>query len=331
MSKRKRRVGAASYQHGYETRDKGGSSRQYIDWKKCCPDGRPDFYEPKKGRMAGNIIPYEIKSKLHPLVKEGKMKIGDMDFVLDVWVHMYVPPSSTHVLCPKKNYRKPCPICDYVSELYEKGDKEAAGKLKARRRVLYNFQPIVDGEPGGLKVFEVSHYLYHKELMEEAYELEPGNDVLPFAEIDGGKIVQCRVVDGDLDKSVAFKSFKFRDREEEISQDVLDKAISFDEGLILLPPKEIEGILYGADDDDDEDEEEDKPKSSKKKPKDDDEEDADEEESSKRRNKKADKDEDDEEDSRGKKCPHGYKWGEADDHKECEKCKKWDPCMDAQK
>jgi hypothetical protein len=333
---KKRRLSGSTYQERYDNRNEGGSGRKgFIDWKKAAKDKEVKFYEPREGTNKVNIIPFEVKSKLHPMVRAGKMEIGDLDFVLDVWIHRRIGPSETDVLCPKKNYGRSCPDCDLSSKYYDEGKKDEGKAHRATRRVLLNVQPIIRGEAEALKVFDVSHYLFLTELVEEANECANGKDVIHFADIESGKVVKFRATETQLGKNkmMEFKSFAFLDREEELDEDLIDQAISFDEGLILLSAEDIEKILYGQDEDEEEDEKEkDNGKSSKK------DEDEEEEEPKKKKDKSKDEEDDEEEEkpkkdkksSKKKECPASHKWAEADSHKECKKCEVWEECLDDQ-
>lgn len=94
------------------------------------------------------------------------------------------------------------------------------------------------------------------------------------------------------------------------------------------------------DDDDDnsegsQDDDDDTPKKKSRKLDDDDDEEEHPKKGPVRKSKKPADDDDDEEEEKpkkksGKKCPHGYKFGEdCDEHKECKKCKLFDDCADA--
>ncbi len=240
---------AKRYQASYESKGSMGGKVGVMDWKKV--DGEVQFFSPVEGRNRINIIPYVIKSKNHPLVKKGEFEIGDKDYVMDVYVHRGVGPSEASVLCLKNTYGKPCPICEQSQVLRKQGKEEEAGALKASRRVFYNVQDLKN--PDTLKVFEASHYLFEKELIDEARDDDEGGFV-DFADEETGKEIKFRcskVTKGKLEFN-EFKSFSFEDRDENIPDELLENAISFDEILRVPTYDEVEKILYGRDDDDDE-------------------------------------------------------------------------------
>lgn len=348
---------AKRYKQSHESSD-GGSSNgsKIINWRSADSDVK--FFQAAIGKNAINIIPYEIKSKNHPLVRSGSMEIGDLDYVLDIWTHRFVGPSETNVLCLKRTYGKACPICEESQKLFKAGKEDEAKSLKASRRVIYNIEDVKKA-PGKLQVFEASHYLFEQELIDEARSEEDGEETfVQFADIEDGAIVKFRAnksTKGGFDFT-EYKSFSFEEREEAIDSDLLDAAISFDEFLIVPTYEQVQAILYGVDEDGDEDgDDEDAPKSSKKNSKkpalkdEDGDEDSDDEAPPARPPKKptkpATKDEDEDEDgdeespkpskksksSGGKsKCPHGYAYGEdVDEYDECEDCELWSKCADS--
>lgn len=334
------------YQVSYESKESGAPAKAGImNWKKV--EGDVTFFSPIEGRNRINIIPYIIKTKNHPLVKRGEFEIGDKDYVMDVFVHRGIGPSEASVLCLKSTYGKPCPICEQSAILRKQGKEEEAGALKASRRVFYNIQDMK--EPDKLKVFETSHYLFEKELIDEARDDEEGG-FIDFADPIDGKEIKFRASDvqkGSI-KYKEFKSFSFEDRDDPISDELLESAISFDEIMNVPTYEEVEKILFGQDDDEDKpaknsskeyeddnsDEDEDRPvKKSSKKYDDEDDDDSDDEDDEPKAKKPAKQtDEDDDEPEPPKKscgkCPFGHCFGKDDDkYDDCDDCDVWDKCV----
>lgn len=274
VNKKKKSGGLAKrYSSSYGSRDGGSSSKGgVINYRNY--DGEVTFFSPTEGKHRINIIPYTIKSKNHPLVKRGEAEIGEQDYIMDFYVHRGVGPAEKSVLCLKNTYGKPCPICEYAASLRKKGKEEEAKALKPSRRAAYNIEDLK--EPGKIKVFETSHYLFEKELIEEARDDDEGG-FIDFADPEEGMEIKFRAsktTKGNMEFT-EFKSFAFEDRDEPISEELLDAAISFDELLTVPTYEEVEKILYGDDEeeDSDEDEEEDEKPSKKSKSHDEDDED----------------------------------------------------------
>ena len=334
---------AKRMQVSYESKESGNTSRKSVlDWKKV--DGEVTFFKPTEGKNRINIIPYVIKTKNHPLVKKGEFSVGDSDYVMDFFIHKSVGPTESSVLCLKSTFGKPCPVCELQAKLRKEGKEDEAKALKPSRRVAYNIEDTK--EPGKLKVFETSHYLFEKELIDEARDDEE-NGFVDFADPEEGKEVKFRASKTSQGgyEFLEFKSFGFEDRDEKISSKLLKQAISFDEILTIPTYEEVEKILYGAEDSDDsgdeenDDEEEEKPsKKSSKEDSDDEEEEedekpskskkeviADDEEEEEKPSKKSSKEDSDDEPK--KKCPFGHKYGvDTDVYDDCDTCDCWANC-----
>lgn len=266
---------AKRYQASYESKGSSGGRTGVMDWKKV--DGEIEFFSPQEGRNRINIIPYTIKTKNHPLVKKGEFEIGDKDYVMDVWTHRGVGPTEATVLCLKNTFGKPCPICEQSALLRKQGKEDDASALKPSRRVFYNVQDLKN--PDKLKIFEASHYLFEKELIDEARDDDEGGFV-DFADEETGKEIKFRcskVTKGKMEFN-EFKSFSFEDRDENIPDELLESAVSFDEIMNVPTYEEVEKILYGRDEDEDEQDEKPATKPRKKQVNDDEDEEEDEQE-----------------------------------------------------
>lgn len=329
MIKGKKSKLAKRYQASYQSKDSdNGGKVGVFDWKKI--DTEISFFSPVEGRNRINIIPYEIKTKNHPLVKRGEFEIGDLDYVLDFFVHRNVGPSESSVVCLKNTFGKPCPICEQSALLRKQGKEQEANELKPSRRVIYNVQDLK--EPEKVKVFETSHFLFEKELIDESRDEEGG--FVDFADPTDGKEIKfrCQEVQKGSMKFKEYKSFSFEDRDEEIDDELLEQAVSFDEVIRIPTYDEVQKILFGEED---EDEIEESPKKKKVVEEDEETDEDDEIELPKKKSKQVvEETEDDDEDeieepkkSSGK-CPYGHKFGkDCDEHDDCDNCKIWDSCF----
>ena len=321
---------AGRYDESYKSRNQGGSRKGVLDWSKH--EGDVKFYKLKEGQNKIDIVPYVIKSKDHPLVKKGSLKVGDLDYTLDVWVHKGIGPVETDAVCLKKNFGKPCPICDQSDEFNRAGKKEESDAYKAKRRVFYNVRDAMKPDEG-IMVLEQSHFKFEKELIEEARNGADGEGITDFADPEEGKTVKFRGSAGSFKghTSIEPKNFQFVDRAEAVGKALMKTAISFDELIVMYTADQLLAIMNGADDDEDEDEEEEAPppKASKaKKPKDDE---ADDEPPARTRAKKEEVEDEEEAPASDKPtCPAGGKYGKDNDElPECEDCKLWKDCARA--
>ena len=233
------------FERSYESRDdKKRAVVKALNFKKI---GNVEFYKPEEGNNAIDILPYEIKTKNHPLVRTGEAQIGEWDYLLDYFVHKTVGAGNAQVLCLKNTFGKPCPICEQMANYRKQGKDEEAKALKPSRRVCYN---VLDPKDGKVKIFDVSHFLFEKELIEEARDGGNGEYIM-FSHPENGKTVSFRAVveKAPTGEYLKFKGFKFLDREP-ISEEVLNKTISLDEAMTVPTFEEVERLFFNADDTD---------------------------------------------------------------------------------
>jgi hypothetical protein len=308
---------ANRYNEAYGSRNQGGARKSVLDWSQH--EGEVKFYKIKEGNNKLDIVPYVIASSNHPLVKRGTLKVGDLDYTLDIWVHKNIGPSESDMFCLKKNYGKPCPICDQAEDYKKEGKKEAFDAYKAKRRVFYNVSDVLKPDEG-LMVLEQSHFLFEKELIEEAKNSADGEGIVDFADPDEGKTVKFRgsATSYQGHASIEPKNFGFIDRANPTTK-LVKKAIAFDALLTVNTSEQMAALMYGEDEapEADDEEEDEKPVA-------------------KRAAKHVEEDDDDEPPAKkpakedGPTCPHGYRFGKDNDDKpECEDCKVWKDCARA--
>jgi len=106
----------------------------------------------------------------------------------DYWIHYKLGPEGrTNEVCPKTAGRDVrCPICEAVAKLYRMNtpeDKELAGRLRAKKRHLFNVIDLDDKEKG-IQILEVGINVY-KDLVSfithpkwgDLLDLDKGRDV----------------------------------------------------------------------------------------------------------------------------------------------------------
>lgn len=246
-------LGSRYQQQAANSESYGEARQSFMNWA----GAKLKFFAMKKDmdRVNLNILPYQITSQKHPEVVAGRRKVGQWDYLLDVWVHRNMGPNKKDMLCPKSTYGKACPACEERQKLYDEGRDEEAKAFTPSRRAIYNIQLIGrNGPEDAPMIFATSHQCFNKELIEEATASSKGPVPIPFASIGpDGKVVSFRVSEKALgtNKFCEAKSFQFLDRDEEISDEVLEQCVSLDERLIVPTTKQILDAMYGNDEEDD--------------------------------------------------------------------------------
>jgi hypothetical protein len=300
----------------YESKDRGAGSRpSAMDWKKIDD---VKFFKPKEGKNIIDIVPYIIKTKNDPLVKTGDAKIGDQSYMLDLFIHSNIGPTQAQIICLKETFGKPCPICEQRQQFYNESKKTEAGALRAKRTCFYNIREYEHTTSNGkdswipsdeITIWNISHFLFQKELIEEAKASADDGGIVDFVDVEDGKSVCFRAAETESninDKNVKFleyKSFSFKDRKKKLDDSWLEKSISFDDLMIMHTYDEIKKILFGDEEDDTDSDDEDEKQKTKGKTKghpvdedEDDEESDDEEEDSDESDDEDDSDDEDETD-----------------------------------
>ncbi|MCP4336625.1 MAG: hypothetical protein GY679_02110 [Mycoplasma sp.] len=245
--KKKRQKLAERQKKNVEQRDsKGGvTGKRYASF----PEGT-EFYKTEVGNNKISIVPYEIETNNHP---GNDLKKGDLDYLLDIHVHSFIGLNGDSFLCPKKNYGKPCPICEENQKLYDEGDTDSAKKLLPKRRAIYN---VIDEKDGKNKVFDVSHFLFEKEMMEKIAALEEDNEVVNPSDEEDGNIIKFRATEKKATgySFQEYKDFTFLDREP-LEEEDIDAALNLDKYLVIPKYDEMYVSLHGESPNDSDDEE----------------------------------------------------------------------------
>jgi hypothetical protein len=230
----------------YSDKDKGGVKGQGLLNLK---DHDVKFFEPKEGLNEIDILPFIVGSDNHPKKEE-----GNAAYVLDVFSHRGIGITNNSFICLKNTYGKPCPICEERALMFEEGRKKEAKKLKPTRRVIYNVVDL-NGETEDILLWETSHFLFEKELLEEAYA--SSDEIITFADLEDGKSIKFRGAEEEIEDNtfLKYKSFKFLDREP-YEEDIIHETLPLDELLIVPTYEEVRNAFHDISDEDEEDEEE---------------------------------------------------------------------------
>jgi hypothetical protein len=238
------------YENAAASKDEGqfGGGVRAIDMSKIAKER---IYTPQIGSYVDlHIIPAPITNPNHPDVLNGKYAVGDWVFSTDLWVHRGVGAGRDDIICPKKNFHRPCPICEKSNQLYQAGRIDDSKSLKLTRRSWLN---VVICDPQGnalsdVLAWEVSYALFTSKLLEAAMAEQRGRGVTPFADPQNGSIITFHIIEESIGKNkfADYDSFRLTKRANPISDEVLMRAISFDSLMQVQDEKFIENILQGV-------------------------------------------------------------------------------------
>jgi hypothetical protein len=226
-------------QESYNSKDSSGKFKS-IFIKDAL--GKVEFWKCSEDEHFINIIPY-LAGKNNPNVKE-----GNWAYNLDIFVHRKVGVNEDSFICLSRSFGRKCPICDEQARLrsLDDYDDKFVKSLNPTRRVVYNIE-CIDSEKEsrkGIQLFDVSHFLFEKELAEIAKKPRGGGFIL-FSHPDEGKTVFFRK-SGNGPTNTEYKAFKFEDRTEPIPDEILDAALCLDELIHIPSYEEVYNSYFGV-------------------------------------------------------------------------------------
>ncbi len=273
-----------------------------------APDGTNFYSVKKEGTRRIEILPYTVGNG-NPNADK-----GDMYFERTFWVHRGIGPDNNSYVCSAKTFKKKCPICEARAKLMAKPnyDEDQVAALAPKERQLYLVYDHSESDKG-VQIWDISYFLFGKKLDATIKNSEEDDGYEYFADPEKGKTLRI----GFEEKSFGGNSYcevtaiDFKDRKDDLPDEVTGHEICLDDCLIETPYKELKEIFLQVDEEDEDEDEDDKKKSKKSKSKKKDDDDEDEEEEEEEEEDDSDDEDDDDEDEE-----------EDDDEEEEEKPKK---------
>lgn len=244
------------------------------------------MFKPKAGVMLLDILPFEVGAG-NPWAEEGQLH-----WERTFWVHKGIGANSDSFLCPRRNNKEKCPICEFRAKLEAKGeaDEELLKSLMPKERQLFN---VLDRKAPdkGVQLWDMSFHLFGKVIQGRLRDADEDDGWDLFFSLDEGKTLKVgfaeKTFNGRTFLEVETIDFKPR---EAYDEDMLEKVHSLDSLLKEVSYDELKKTFLESTEDDP------APRKGKGKPKEDeDEEEEDEEEAPKAYMRKAPADDDDEE------------------------------------
>jgi len=231
-------------QESYDKKDESGRFGSFFKSKSELGD--KEFWKCNEGEHQIDIIPFIVGSQF-PTKNYPNIKAGDIAYWLDLWAHYNVGPNEDAVVCPTRNYGKPCPICEHVNQLRkeEDPDDDIIKEKLPRRRSIYQIvcYDSDDEEKKGVQIWDVAHWFMEKHLSELAQKPKRGG-FIPFADPDDGKQIFFKRK-GTGQFNTEYIAHQFLDRDYTIEDSTLDDALALDEAIIVLTYDEIKSKYWG--------------------------------------------------------------------------------------
>lgn len=209
--------------------------------------GQLKIWKCREGEHLIDIIPF-IAGSNHLQVDSGKPT-----YVVDVWIHQKVGINENDYLCLTRNYREPCPICEFLAKkrmeaLTDKEEKVLKTK-DPKRRCLYNIvcYDSARERDKGVQLWEIAHFLFEKKVLAIAREPQ-GGGFIPFSSPDNGKAIYFEREGSGLENT-QYLGYKFVDRQRirdyiTISNELLESAYILDELVHKPDYAEVHEALY---------------------------------------------------------------------------------------
>lgn len=305
----------------------GASYKSTFDVSKLSGE-KLEKYKIREGQNVIDIIPYNAGPK-HPLVKTGQVEEGSTMYSLDYFIHKSIGPANQDFVCLKQ-FGENCPCCNESSRYYSIGTEDAkkmGTALRSKRRCVYLVHDLIDNK---FYYFDTAWFSFEKNVNTRAQvtvDDVTGAPINPFDWQNGRTIVFLGAKDKYEGKDyikIQEASFDFRKREI-LSDAVLDHSTDLSEGLVINTEDDMDKVLSG------------KPvisnsptpttqqvtQSVQQPPLDSVPTNQSTQQTSTPTTQQVTQPTSQ---TNSKTCPHGYTWGDADNHTECGNCQLWEKC-----
>ncbi len=224
----------------------------------------------------------KVKLEFAPFrVGEGNpfCKAGGVWYERTYYVHRGIGVEEQTVVCRRRTFAKPCPVCDFLSAYKSKPNfaEKVAKELEPKQRQLFLVRDMAQPDKGW-QLWDFSFHLFGKVLDNKLTLLDEDDPNNNFFHLEGGRQLQV------MFKGKAFEgrsycecvAIEFGKAREELDESILDDMPCLDDLLIDMGEKKLRKLMeQGGGDGDDEDGGDDTEPKKKGKPKDEDDDDGD--------------------------------------------------------
>lgn len=221
----------------------GGNSFERPSLK--LPSGCNIVTWSKDGVYRYDILPYELKKNHgNPFAKRFGLGEGDLYFERTYYTHRLPGEGNDSYACLKRNFNKPCPICEEVARLAKEGASEDDYKpLRAKQRQLFNFVDK-DEEDKGVQVFDSSTFGFGELLDTRVNSADEDDQFDTFADPESGKTLKITAKEQPgMKKFFKAVDIQFKDRPA-YGDDILEKTFNLDDLVNELSYAELKKRFF---------------------------------------------------------------------------------------
>lgn len=205
-----------------------------------------EFWKCEEGRHEIDVIPF-LAGPNHPEVDEGELAYG-----LDLVVHQSIGPTNENFVCPRDNWGKACPICEYI-EKNRPIPKEDFTALGGKDRTVYFVwcHDTPKEEKEGVKVWELARFFFGDPVKEMSKASVRGGGAVIWSDYsEEGKSIAF-TKEGKGQGNIRYLGHRFVDRKEPLPDWILDNVLGEGknlDSLIKMHPTydEISEAFYGG-------------------------------------------------------------------------------------
>lgn len=204
----------------------------------------------KEGVYRYDILPYELKKNHgNSFAKRFGLEAGDLYFERTYYTHRLPGEGNDSYACLKRNFNKPCPVCEEVARLAKEGASEDDYKpLRAKQRQLFNIIDK-DDEEKGVQVFDSSTFGFGELLDTRVNAADDDDQFDTFADIETGKTLKITAKEQPgMKKFFKAVDIQFKDRKP-YGDDILEKVFNLDDLVNELSYAELKKRFFAVPDD----------------------------------------------------------------------------------
>jgi len=204
------------------------------------PEG-VEYFNPEKGRNKFDILYYRVTSDAHP-----EVDAGDEWYQRTFFIHRNVGADEQSVVCPRKTFGLPCPICEHrVSmERDADADEDEIKSLKPKERELFN---VYNYDADEFQVMNISYHLFGKLLEEEIREGD--EEDADFADPEIGKTIMARFKEKTWSGRKFYEASRidFKDRSEQYDASIIDDMVDLDSCINVMEYDDLYNLFWELD------------------------------------------------------------------------------------